>query len=722
MISTFLSYRMYTSDVAKSVQRTLADAQVAREQAYYKENIGKVTSVDDLLKDQRLYAYAMKAHGLEDMTYAKAFMRKVLESDLNDPDSFVRKLVDPRYLEFARAFNFDADGSVKAGTTVLQDKSDLESVVGLYSEQRVRKGQAAAAEVEYYQARMATITSADQLVADDRLFTFALTAYGIDASIASASAIKSVLSGDLSVVAGSPIYAKYEKLAAAFSFEADGSVAPGQAQTAAQLTETIYLNYEEAGAGASPSAAAFKTSVYTSLIGGVTSADDLVNNHMLRDYALVAAGIDPVLVSNQMVRDILTSDLSDPDSYANTKPEYAKLAAMFNFNTDGSLDPGAPAQTAEQQDGLIEGYFANYESKALESEDLHTRDYRFAMSVFQSVDDILKDQRVFTYVMRAFGLDPDAESKTKIRQVLTSDLNDPWSYANRLRDSRYVALAEAFNFGSDGLARGPLQAQLSSLKQETIDRYTATLGPYDHQKTAGKVESDYYSATIDTIETVDQLLADKRLVSFIKTAYGIGGETISDSMLRQILTSDVEDPRSFVSLGSNTRFRALAEAFNFGTDGKAKRVTLGLAQDPYALKGTQDLYVRQTMEQKAGAENPGVRLALYFQRKASSIESAYSILADKALREVVMTALGLPEAAAQADVDVLAKMISNRIDIADFQDPDKLEKFLARFSALYDIANPQSVSSIPSMLLGQQDGLGIGMDLLGSIQAIKVRA
>jgi hypothetical protein len=193
-------------------------------------------------------------------------------------------------------------------------------------------------------------------------------------------------------------------------------------------------------------------------------------------------------------------------------------------------------------------------------------------------------------------------------------------------------------------------------------------------------------------------------------------------MLRQILTSDVEDPRSFVNLGSNTRFRALAEAFNFGTDGKAKRVTLGLAQDPYALKGTQDLYVRQTMEQKAGAENPGVRLALYFQRKASSIESAYSILADKALREVVMTALGLPEAAAQADVDVLAKMISNRIDIADFQDPDKLEKFLARFSALYDIANPQSVSSIPSMLLGQQDGLGIGMDLLGSIQAIKVRA
>lgn len=721
MISTFLSYRMYTADIVKSVQRTLSDAQVAREHAYYTENIGKVKSVDDLLKDQRLYAYAMKAHGLEDMTYAKAFMRKVLESDLTQEDSFVRKLVDTRYLEFARAFNFDADGNVKTGTLVLQDPSDLESIVGLYSEQRLRKGQAAAEEVAYYQARMATISSADQFVNDDRLFKFALTAFGIDASIASETAIKAVISGDLSVVEGSPNYAKYEKLAAAFSFESDGSVAPGgQAQTTAQLTETIYFNYEETGAGASPQAAAFKTSVYTSLIGGVTSVDDLVGNHMLRDYAVVAAGIDPVLVSSQMVRDILTSDLSDPDSYANSKPEYAKLAAMFNFNADGSLDAGVSAQTIEQQDSLIDGYFANYEAKSLESEDLHTRDYRFAMSVFLSVDDILKDDRVFSYVMRAFGLDPDNESKTKIRQVLTSDTSDPLSYANRLRDSRYVALAEAFNFGADGKPQGALQAQFASLKSSTIDLYTATLGPYDHQKAAGQVESDYYGETIDTIESVEQLLSNQRLVSFIRTAYGLGND-VSDAMLRQALMSDLDDPKSFANTASNTRLREVAEAFNFGTDGRARRTALGLVQDPASLKDTQDLYIRQTMEQKAGDDNQGVRLALYFQRKASSITSAYGILADKALLEVVMTALGLPDEAAQADIDVLAKMISSRINIEDFKDPAKVEKFLARFAALYDIENPQSVSSIPSMLLGGQEELGIGMDLLTSIQSMKVR-
>ena len=37
-----------------------------------------------------------------------------------------------------------------------------------------------------------------------------------------------------------------------------------------------------------------------------------------------------------------------------------------------------------------------------------------------------------------------------------------------------------------------------------------------------------------------------------------------------------------------------------------------------------------------------MRLALYFTRKASSITTSYQILADKALTQVVQTALGLP--------------------------------------------------------------------------------
>ena len=48
---------------------------VALEIKYYKENIEQVKSIDDFLKDDRLFRFAMKAFGLGDFAYAKAFMQ-----------------------------------------------------------------------------------------------------------------------------------------------------------------------------------------------------------------------------------------------------------------------------------------------------------------------------------------------------------------------------------------------------------------------------------------------------------------------------------------------------------------------------------------------------------------------------------------------------------------------------------------------------------------------
>ena len=109
MVTTYLSYNLINRDMAKSLKQVAADPIVTRDAAYYKANIGKVKNADDLLGDYRLYSYAMKAYGLEDMTYAKAFMKKVLESDLTDTNSFANKLTDSKYKVFAASFNFFND-------------------------------------------------------------------------------------------------------------------------------------------------------------------------------------------------------------------------------------------------------------------------------------------------------------------------------------------------------------------------------------------------------------------------------------------------------------------------------------------------------------------------------------------------------------------------------------------------------------------------------------
>jgi hypothetical protein len=49
-----------------------------------------------------------------------------------------------------------------------------------------------------------------------------------------------------------------------------------------------------------------------------------------------------------------------------------------------------------------------------------------------------------------------------------------------------------------------------------------------------------------------------------------------------------------------------------------------------------------------------------------------------------------------ADIDKQASMITKRLNIADLSDPAKVDKLIARFSALYDINN--SSANTPSIL------------------------
>src|SRR3954451_13533596 len=159
MVSTYFSYSDITRNLKQSLTRVEQQQDVAREAAYYKAHIGKVKSVDDFMKDYRLYHYAMKAYGLEDMAYAKAFMKMVLESDLSNPTSFVNKLVDKRYREFAAAFSFNG-----SATPVAQSEDQSGEMIGLYTAAKKSQVDAIANDSTYYSTEIGNVSSADQLL------------------------------------------------------------------------------------------------------------------------------------------------------------------------------------------------------------------------------------------------------------------------------------------------------------------------------------------------------------------------------------------------------------------------------------------------------------------------------------------------------------------------------------------------------------------------------
>ena len=148
-------------------------------------------TVDDFMKNDRLYQYAMKAYGLEDMVYAKAFMKKVLQSDLSDPNSYANKLIDKRYQEFAAAFSFGG-----SETAVAQSANQTDEMIGLYTAAVKRQVDAVDEDTRYYNLTIGSVQTADQLLNDDRLRTYVFAAFGIDDSQWSRDTIKKVLTSD----------------------------------------------------------------------------------------------------------------------------------------------------------------------------------------------------------------------------------------------------------------------------------------------------------------------------------------------------------------------------------------------------------------------------------------------------------------------------------------------------------------------------------------------
>jgi hypothetical protein len=72
--------------------------------AYYQANIGKVTSVDALLKDRKLLTVALSAFQLESQVDAKGILRRLLSEDPSAKTALAQQLRDPRYKQFAQAF------------------------------------------------------------------------------------------------------------------------------------------------------------------------------------------------------------------------------------------------------------------------------------------------------------------------------------------------------------------------------------------------------------------------------------------------------------------------------------------------------------------------------------------------------------------------------------------------------------------------------------------
>lgn len=88
----------------QAVQQALPAQQ--RDEAYFRDRIGKADTAEKLVNDKRLLRIALTAFGLEGDVNSKAFIRKILEGGTLKEGSLANKLADKQYQKFAAAFGY----------------------------------------------------------------------------------------------------------------------------------------------------------------------------------------------------------------------------------------------------------------------------------------------------------------------------------------------------------------------------------------------------------------------------------------------------------------------------------------------------------------------------------------------------------------------------------------------------------------------------------------
>lgn len=678
MVSTYLSYNSVVRNFRQAMTRVAQQPDVARNAAYYRDHIGKVKTIDDLLKDSRLYQYAMKAYGLEDMTYAKAFMKKVLESDLSDANSFANKLTDKRYREFAAAFSFNG-----TDTPVAQSTHQTDEMIGLYTASVKRQVEAIDDDTRYYNAVIAGVKTVDGFLNNDRLRTYVFQALGIDDSQWSRDTIKQVLSSE--------------------------PTDPNSYVNTTWVSRLGDINAQAAQAQADVNDASAKIASYTAQLSqpGADVPD-------LR----AKITLEKIRYSKS------ASELTSHNDAITVIGRYVDLAGAFEFLPDGTLAAGVSAQT-EANRTTMNSMFVNSKGAILLADDeqfmtFAIKQFRTSVYATSSIEGFVSTPSVYNFALRAVGLDPEKVSAATIKAVLKSDPDDPKSFVHTLKDERYVALARAFNFDGKGNLRTPLVAQDSSEARQIAKDYIIATTKFasrtEQVALRAKAEKDttYYLKTLADIDSVSDLLANRKMIDIALVARGLQPEKLTDQYLARIFHSDLSDPKSFANTQSDPRFAEIVASFNFDKEGNVARLATIGPQKRDQLLETQNRYLQQNLETQQGDTNPGVRLALYFQRKAGSITSAYDILADKALSEVFRTIFNLPDSVGSMEVDQQAKVVEKYLKLKDLADPVKLEKLLGRFSVMYDMkTNGQSTSPALSILRGS--GTSIGEDTFQAI-------
>jgi hypothetical protein len=275
------------------------------------------------------------------------------------------------------------------------------------------------------------------------------------------------------------------------------------------------------------------------------------------------------------------------------------------------------------------------------------------------------------------------------------------SYLNTLFTDTFGAGDSLLNtlYGTGSQSAGvsgqaSVQALASAERNQTQDiKLTAAQPIVQHAITA-------FTQAVTSAKSVTQLLANPAVMNVLLTANGMSDQIGFTALATQALTSKLSDSTSLANRLTDPRWKTLAQTYNFAANG------LKAIQNPAAIAAIANSYAKATWQTTQDTVTPGLSNALTFKANASTITSVDQILGDPTMRNVVTTALGIPEQIAFQSLNAQETAISSRVDIKQFQDPKFVETFVQRYLIANSANSSSSTSSTPDLMTLAIQGQG----------------
>ena len=397
-------------------------AVVSRETKAFAEKIERVETSDQLMADRAVLKVALGAFGLSEDINNRAFIKKILDSDLSDTKSLANRLADKRYLAFAQAFNFASPDGPR-----LPDAA----APGELSE------------------RMAGLSSADDLLADRSLLRASLAQFGLEDNIANTYFLKQVLVSDLSDPSSFANRMPDKRLvdfARAFDFFTKDTE---KSQNLSRLDGLV--------------------DTFSGRLRSVDSAAKLLQEPAMLTEALDIFGLDNIFTSD-FLTDVLNSDLNDPASFANslTDKRFAAFSAAFNFATPALDALKNPVLDLSGDPVMKKGTLETFIS-AVASSDMP-----------ETPDELLSDATLRGATFGLLAIPDTVSNRGLAKRILESDPGVPTSLVNVFPDNRYQSLAAFFDFRSEPAPRGYPTGFVEQVTKNYIAReFEARVGDID---------------------------------------------------------------------------------------------------------------------------------------------------------------------------------------------------------------------------------------------------